>query len=169
MKIRNLIIIALISILCLAVCGCSSEEPVSEAPDLGINWDSLISGITEEELSSMGLYTDMDTLKSDAEEFGSISFTNYDPDITDSFKKVDYQLCIDYGLGCTYEGDTANYFDRPVYSLLLTDNKSDGCYSCICDEDFALLSEYGRWFLSEDKDSFIAACLGNCSAVLFSN
>ena len=61
------------------------------------------------------------------------------------------------------------YYEMPVYSIMLVDNGSDLYYSCTYDESFLLLSEEGEWFLSEDKAEYVTMCLRNCESVIKGN
>ncbi len=168
MKNRLFILILAAAVILSALCGCSSVQ-TEEIPDLGINWDSVIAEISEAELSEFGLFAEMDSLKSEAEELGTVTFCNYDPCREGAFREVDYQLSVSYGAGCEAENGAIFYYDEPVCFLFLSDNHSDRYYACTCSEDSALLSQEGEWFLDEDRDAYISACIENCRSVLFSD
>ncbi|MBE6765768.1 MAG: hypothetical protein E7546_07870 [Ruminococcaceae bacterium] len=164
MKLKTLIIAAMLALLTLG--GCSTAETAS-SPDLGIDWESIIARIDADTLYEYGWYADIDSLASDAEDLGTITFSNYDPTEADAFKSVSYQFCIDYGEGFTLTDSGVVFYDTPVYCVTLIDNESDGSYLGTFDEDFNLLSEEGEWFLAEDKDEYITLCLENCRNILF--
>lgn len=151
---------ALFGIMSISFVGCGTKRNsfVSEASSVSINWESIISEIDNEQLAEYGWYADMETIAEDAEEFGVISFCNYDVTDQNAFLNVKYQLLIDYGIDDSYS--------EPVYSILLSDNNSNQYYSSIHAEDFSLLSEEGAWFFSDDKDTYLTDCLEKCSAIL---
>ncbi len=168
MKNKLFIIIPLFVTLTICLFGCGKAE-TAVLPDLGIDWEMILPRVTEEKLSEYGLYTDIDTLAEDAADLGTVTFCNYDLNTADSFKKVDYQLTAEYGLGFEFENGKTEYYDSPVYTVLVMDNNSDSYYSCTCSEYFELISEDGEWFLPDDKDEFISSLLSACKEILFGN
>lgn len=168
MKNRLFIVILLSLCFCLSLFGCGKPQTAA-LPDLGIDWDMILPRITEEKLSEYGLYADMTALTEDAEDFGSVTFCNYDLSVKDSFKKVDYQLTVEYGLDFEFQNGKTEYYDSPVYTVDIIDNRSGSYYSCTCSEDFELIGEEGEWFLTENKDEFLFTLLADCKDILFGN
>lgn len=167
MKTRILMIIAVLA-LTLCLFGCGKGSTSSDIPDIGISWDTILPRITAEKLAQYGLCADIESLEADADEYGTVTFCNYDLASADAFKNVDYQLTADYGLSFEIENGTVTYYTDPVYSVMLIDNSGDdSSYTAAFTEDFMLISEEGEWFLSEDKDEFISDLLTDCRTILF--
>lgn len=161
-KILCLFVISM-SIFLLSCCGWFKED----LPDLGIDWKSVQQNISNEKLAEFGWFAG--DLGEEIEEFGTVTFCNYNPDSFEAFKEVAYQFTIEYGCGYEYVNGKVEYYEIPVYSIMLVDNGSDLYYSCTYDESFLLLSEEGEWFLSEDKAEYVTMCLRNCESVIKGN
>lgn len=167
MKNKTRIIFIIVAIICILLCGCSSESQTERMPDLGIDWNTIVGNISSDELAEYGWFAEMESLLSDAQELGTIMFCNYDPAEADAFKSVDYQFTIEYGIGAEYTDGAVDYYDTPVYSIFLTDNASDNYYACTYNEDFDLLAEEGGWFLDQDRDEYVFTCLESCREIIF--
>ena len=143
--------------------GCDQTEE-TELPDLGIDWGQVCENATKERLSAFGWYAD--DLQDEIEEFGTVTFCNYDPTVFGAFKKVEYQFTIEYGCGYEYENEQVIYYEFPVYSIMLVDNQSEEYFAGSYDEEFSLLKEEGIWFLDENKTEYITTCLTNCQSII---
>lgn len=147
--------------------GCDLFNFGNDLPDLGIDWATITAELETDKkqasLASLGWYADV----SEIDEFGTVSFYNYDFKKLSEFKKVPYQFYIEYG--CGYELDENGevcYYPHPVYEIMLIDNGSDVYYSCTYDGDLNFMKEEGSWFLTEDKPEYISNCLSNCQSLL---
>ena len=148
----------------VAFSGCDLLDGLfgkSDLPDLGIDWTEIQTRITQEKLTEFGWY--VEDLEEEIEEFGTISFYNYDPSVENAFQNVEYQFYVQYGVGYEYQNEEIQYYDIPVYEIMLVDNNSDDYYACVHDEDFTLLNEEGVWFLEESKAEYVATVLEKCS------
>ena len=147
----------------VAFSGCEKINE-TELPDLGIDWGQVCENATKERLSAFGWYAD--DLQDEIEEFGTVTFCNYDPTVLGAFKKVEYQFTIEYGCGFEYENEQVIYYEFPVYSIMLVDNQSEEYFAASYDEEFSLLKEEGVWFLEENKTDYITTCLTNCQSII---
>lgn len=148
--------------------GCDFFGFGNDLPELGIDWSAITRELATEEkqsrLISRGWYADT----SEIEEFGTVTFYNYNFKNLTAFKDVPYQFYIEYG--CGYELDEkgeADYYTHPVYEIMLVDNASDDYYACTYDDELQFLKEEGTWFLQEDKAEYISDCLNECYELLF--
>lgn len=163
-------------ILCfgtVALTGCAKSDDIADGVDvtqmyidknkeLGIDWNGIIANLKEVDMENF--YLDKENLEEDAKEFYSITFTNYDPTVENSFKEVENQITISYGISTKNEFayETPEFYDEPVVEVDILSNSSGKYYSAVYNEDKELLSEDGEWFLDTDKDETISAYLDDC-------
>lgn len=155
-------------ILCfgtVALTGCAKSDDNANSVDvtqmyidkneeLGIDWNGIIANLKEVDMEDSGFYLDKESLEEDVKEFYMVTFTNYDPTVENSFKLVDNQIMISYGIGTKNEFayETPEFYDEPVVEFYIFNNSSDEYYSAVYNEDKELLSEDGEWFLDTDKE-----------------
>ncbi len=165
-------------ILCfgtMALTGCSKTDGSDSSVDvtqmyidknkeLGIDWDSVIANLKTLNMEDSGFYLDKENLEEDVKEFYMVTFTNYDPTVKNSFKEVDNQIMISYGIGTKNEFayETPEFYDEPVVEVDILSNSSGKYYSAVYNEDKELLTEDGEWFLDTDKDLTISNYLDDC-------
>lgn len=165
-------------ILCfgtVALTGCAKSNDNTNSVDvtqmyidkneeLGLDWDTIIANLKECDMEGSGLYLDKESLEEDVKEFYMVTFTNYDPTVKNSFKEVDNQIMISYGIGTKDEFayETPEFYDEPVVEVDILSNSSGKYYSAVYNEDKELLTEDGEWFLDTDKSETISAYLDDC-------
>jgi hypothetical protein len=167
---RSLSILVAALSCAVALSGCDLLDDVfgkTDLPDLGIDWAKIQANVTDEKLAEFGWY--VDDLEEEIEEFGTVSFYNYDPKKLNAFKEVEYQFYVEYGVGYELVDEEVVYYDIPVYGIMLVDNSSKDYYACTYNDysakatsPFDLMSEEGVWFLEEDKAENIQTALKNC-------
>ena len=150
----------------LGSCEFFTENP--DLPELGIDWTTITQTLQTNEsqttLQQLSWYADT----SEIQEFGTVTFYNYNFKNLTDFKKVPYQFYIEYGCGYQLDENTNPvYYPHPVYEIMLVDNGSSAYYSCTYNEEFTLLHEEGEWFLTDDKSDYISHCLTACQGLLF--
>jgi hypothetical protein len=154
----------------VAFSGCAGIDGLvgkTNLPDLDINWAQIQTNITQEKLREFGWY--VDDLQEEIDEFGTVSFYNYEPSELNAFKQVDYQFYVQYGVGYEYENEQVVYYEVPVYEVMLVDNASKQYYSAVYNDysakkegPFELMKEEGVWFLEEDQAEYIEHVLHRC-------
>lgn len=165
-------------ILCfgtVALTGCAKSDDSADGVDvaqmyidknkeLGIDWDGVIANLKAFNMEDSGFYLDKENLEKDAKEFYSITFTNYDPTVENSFKEVDNQITISYGISTKNEFayETPEFYDEPVVEVDILSNSSGKYYSAVYNEDKELLSEDGEWFLDTDMNETISDYMDDC-------
>ena len=149
---------------CAGIDGLFGEN---DLPNLNINWEKIQANVTQEKLREFGWY--VDDLQEEIDEFGTVSFYNYEPSKLNAFKQVDYQFYVQYGVGYEYENEQVIYYEIPVYEVMLVDNESKAYYSAVyndysttSDGPFELMKEEGVWFLEEDQETFMDHALHRC-------
>jgi len=162
--ILSMIIVMLFGLM---LCGCGQEEELvmldveENSKELGLDWDNIVEHVKATELPT--LYVDKDSLESDAKDFGSISFANYDMTDPAAFKKVDYQMLVSYGI---ITKDDGTDYDGIAYEISMFDNKSDQYYAGVYDESGKLISEEGNWFIKESKEDTVATYISEVNAAI---
>lgn len=162
-------------ILCfgtVVLTGCAKNNDNADSADVtqmyidknkerGIDWDDVIANLKKHDNSGSGLYVDKENLEENAKEFYTVTFTNYDPAVKNSFKEVDNQITVSYGIGTKneYAYETPEFYDEPVVEVHILNNSTGKSYSSVYNEEKELLSEDGEWFLDTDKDETISAYL----------
>lgn len=140
--------------------GCGKEDNQFEIPPisyedksqkLSIDWNQIVQSVKEAKFDN--LYVNQDELESDIHDFGYISFMNYDPLVDNSFKSVEYQVGISYGVITKEDGST---YDEAVYEFMFLDNHSDNYYVCVYTGNKEKLSSEGEWFLETNCDEAIS-------------
>lgn len=165
-------------ILCfgtIVLTGCSKTDGSGSSVDvtqmyidknkeLGIDWDGIIANLKAFNMEDSGFYLDKENLEEEAKEFYTVTFTNYDPTVENSFKEVDNQITISYGISTKNEFayETPEFYDKPVVEVDILSNSSGKYYSAVYNEDKELLTEDGEWFLDTDKDLTISNYLDDC-------
>lgn len=141
---------------------------IDKNKELGIDWDGIIANLKAFNMENSSLYLDKENLEEEAKEFYTVTFTNYDPAVKNSFKEVDNQITISYGIGTKNEFayETPELYDEPVVEFYILSNSSDEYYSAVYNEDKELLSEDGEWFLDTDKSETISDYLDDCLEVM---
>lgn len=137
---------------------------IDKNKELCIDWDGIIANLKAFNMENSSLYLDKENLEEDVKEFYTVTFTNYDPAVKNSFKEVDNQITISYGIGIKNEFayETPEFYDEPVVEFYILSNSSDEYYSAVYNEDKELLSEDGEWFLDTDKSETISDYLDDC-------
>lgn len=155
--------------LTLSGCGQSNENmsASTNVPSISIEWKAIIDNIKSADLDAMQLYVDYENLESDTEQFGTVSFYNYDVTKQNAFKDVEYQMDISYGAGYEIVDGKINYYEKPVYTISLMDNSSETYYSYTCNEEGEVLQEEGEWFLKESKKEYIEEKIRQCKEIIF--
>lgn len=167
-------------ILCfgtVALTGCAKSDDnasgvdvtqmyIDKNEELGIDWGTIIANLKEFNMEGSGFYFDKENLEEEANEFYTVTFTNYDPAVKNSFKEVDNQIMLSYGVATKNEFayETPEFYDVPVYEINIISNSSDEYYSAVYNEDKELLSEDGKWILDTDKDETISAYIDACGS-----
>ena len=168
-----------LTIICfgtVALTGCAKSDKsvdvaqmyIDKNEELGIDWESIVTNLKECNLEGSGLYFDKDNLEKDVNELFAVSFTNYDPVVQNSFKDVDNQIMLSYGVQAKNEFayETPEFYDEPVFEIYILSNSSDKYYSAIYSESNELLSENGEWFLETDRDEMISDYINICSSAM---
>lgn len=165
-------------ILCfgtVALTGCAKSDDSADGVDvaqmyidknkeLGIDWDGIIANLKKVDMADSGFYLDKEKFEEDIKEFYTVTFTNYDPAVENSFKEVDNQITISYGISTKNEFayETPEFYDEPVVEVDILSNSSGKNYLAVYSEDKELLYEEGEWFLDTDKKETISAYLDDC-------
>lgn len=169
----------ILTVACLAavvLSGCTGKDTgnnvtqmyIDKNKEFGIDWDTIISNLKEIDPEASGLYVDKENLEEEVNEYFTVSFTNYDPTVNKSFKKVDNQILITYGV-CTkneFAYETPEFYDEPVFEIDIHSNSSDKYYTAVYNANKELLSEDGSWLLSTDKSETISEYIDVCSAAM---
>lgn len=154
----------IVAVLCaVSLVGCADIFDFgSDVPDVGIDWEYVQNSIDKTAVSERGWYMD----DGEIDEFGTITFYNYDFNKLKAFKEVPYQFYIEYGCGYELVDGESVYYEHPVYSIMLVDNASDKYYACTYDDTLQFMNEEGDWFLSDVKSEYVNDCLLDCQAIL---
>ena len=132
--------------------GCTDDDADElSTPELNINWNDVNESIDSTILSSYGYYIE-DDYKASEKEFDSVSLCNYDPDDANAWKKTEYQLVITYGLNFK---NSDGYHDCPTIEIALNETGKKGYYTATYKENGEFIEDDGKWFLSEDKETFL--------------
>lgn len=172
------VIALVLIILCfgtVALTGCAKNDDSVDTTDvaqmyrdknaeLGIDWDTIVASLKEADMEGSGFYLDKESLEEEAKELYTVTFTNYDPTVNNSFKEVENQIMLSFGIGTKneYAYETPEFYDEPVIEVDILSNSSDEYYSAVYNEDKELLSEDGEWFLDAVKSDTISGYLDFC-------
>lgn len=165
-------------ILCfgtVALTGCAKNDDSANGVDvkqmyidknkeLGIDWDTIIANLKTLNMEDSGFYLDKENLEEEAKKYYTVTFINYDPTVENSFKEVDNQIAISYGIETKNEFayETPEFYEEPVVKVDILSNSSGKNYLAVYSEEKELLYEEGEWFLDTDKDETISAYLDDC-------
>lgn len=149
--------------------GCSANEQSSVSKfdeavtQTNIDWQAVIDNIEKYDMSGTGLYIDTASAREDAEDFGYITFNNYESD----FKSVDKQIDVCYGIIMKTDTDNEEYFDEPAFEISVLDNSDyKSFYHGVYSENGETLFEEGEWILSEDKSETVSEWIKVCSEAM---
>lgn len=139
---------------------------IDKNKELGIDWDGVIANLKKYDNS--GLFIDRENFEEEAKEFYTVTFTNYDPAVNNSFKEVENQIMVSYGIGTKneYAYETPEFYDEPVVEVYILNNSTGESYSVVYNENKELLTEDGEWFLDTDKNETLAGYLDDCLTVI---
>ena len=176
MKTRAKVFALILVVLCcsaVVLTGCKMGDGkgndvdwlyAEKSKELGLDWDAIIKSVKNFDMAGNGFYIDEENLEDDVKEFYSVSFTNYDPAVKKSFKKVENQILISYGVGTKneYADEELEYFDEPVIEIHILSNSSGKSYTAVFNEKRERLNEDGQWYLSSDKEETVAGYIDLC-------
>lgn len=173
--LAKVVALALVVLCCSAVVltGCKMGDGkgddvdrryAEKSKELGLDWDVIIKSVKDFDMTGTGFYIDEENLEEDVKEFYSVSFTNYDPAVKKSFKKVADQIQISYGIGTKneYADEELEFYNEPVIEIYILSNSSGKSYTAVFNEDNELLDEDGLWYLDAGKDATIAGYIDFC-------
>ncbi len=159
MNKRKWMLVVMLVAMMLVGMGCGShraEEPTTENP-MSVDWESVNAALQQYDLTKKGYYLGEGYIEEEKES-NVVMISNYDPDVADAFKKVDYQLTISYGEIMTLNaiGADAMVYDKPMVEIMFVDNGSEEYYVAVYDVTGAFAEEEGTWFLEDKKDEVLA-------------
>ncbi|MEE1057168.1 MAG: hypothetical protein UH239_07975 [Acutalibacteraceae bacterium] len=170
------LVLAIICFDTMALTGCAKSDKsvdvtqmyIDKNEELGIDWKSIVTNLKEYDMEGSGFYVDKENLEEDVDEIFTISFTNYDPEKGGSFKDVAYQIMISYGVQAKNEFayETPEFYDEPVYEIIVISNSSDEYYSARYNEKKEILFEDGEWILDIDRDETISDYINICGSAM---
>lgn len=166
--------VMVLAILCvLSMAGCAQEkEPPKIYEDasenLEVDWDAVTENLRNADLSGTGFYLDEAGFEEEIREFSSVTFTNYEPAVPHSFKDVENQIMVLYGLVSKneYADEAPEFYDGAVFEIYIFNNATREYYDGVYSADKKLLSEDGTWILDADKEETISAYIDICTAAM---
>ncbi len=164
-------VLAMLCVFSMAGCAQEKEPPAFYAEPyekLGVDWDAITDRLKEADLSGTGFYLDEAHFEEEIREFSSVTFTNYDPAVSNSFKAVENQIMVLYGLVSKneYADEAPEFYDGAVFEIYILSNSTGAFYDAVFSADKELLAEDGTWLLDADKQETISAYIDICTAAM---
>lgn len=164
-------VLAMLCVLSMAGCAQEKEPPAFYAEPyekLGVDWDAITARLKKADLSGTGFYLDEAYFEEEIREFSSVTFTNYDPAVSNSFKTVENQITVTYGLVSKneYADEAPEFYDGAVFEVYIFNNATRDYYDGVYSGDKELLAEDGTWLLDADKQETISAYIDICTGAM---